>query len=282
MRNRKIFLPALLSIALIFSLILPAPAVGASVTVPLPGNLSISRSTAEGSRLAYTMAPNKPQGRVTLMVAVGEEAQNNRRTLSDAAVQYQLTVGSTEGGSVITPGEGTFTYDEGTMVSLVEEPDRGYNFVNWTGDIATLACQCHSTTITLNGNYHIMANFKEVSTAPTNSTCFIATAAYGTPMARQIQILREFRDKYLLTNPPGRAFMDFYYRVSPPIAKFITEHPSLKPIVRAVLLPAVAMSTIAVNTTPAEKAAIAGLLTLVSAALVVWATRRRHRGSEHT
>jgi len=114
------------------------------------------------------------------------------------------------------------------------------------------------------------------------SWCFIATAAYGTPMAEDIQILREFRDEYLLTNPVGQALVDLYYRVSPPMAEFITEHPSLKPIVRAGLLPAVAMSTIAVNTTPAEKTAIIGLLALASVALAVWATRRRGRGPEYT
>jgi len=112
--------------------------------------------------------------------------------------------------------------------------------------------------------------------------CFIATAAYGTPMAEEIQILREFRDEYLLTNPLGQTLVDLYYRVSPPIAEFITKNPSLKPIVRAGLLPAVVMSTIAVNTTPVEKAAIVGLLVLVSVALAVWATRRRGRGPEHT
>ena len=112
--------------------------------------------------------------------------------------------------------------------------------------------------------------------------CFIATAAYGTPMAEEIQILREFRDEYLLTNPLGQALVGVYYRVSPPIAEFITEHPSLKPIVRAGLLPAVAMSTIAVNTTPAEKTAIVGLLALVSVALAVWAMKRRGRGPEYT
>ncbi|MGA8848455.1 MAG: CFI-box-CTERM domain-containing protein [Dehalococcoidia bacterium] len=112
--------------------------------------------------------------------------------------------------------------------------------------------------------------------------CFIATAAYGTPMAEEVQILREFRDKYLLTNPPGRAFVDFYYRVSPPIAEFITEHPSLKPIVRVGLVPAVVMSAVAVNTTPAEKMAIAGLLVLISVAVAVWATRRRGRGPERS
>ncbi|MGB6872787.1 MAG: X2-like carbohydrate binding domain-containing protein [Dehalococcoidia bacterium] len=112
--------------------------------------------------------------------------------------------------------------------------------------------------------------------------CFIATAAYGTPMAEEIQILREFRDEYLLTNPLGQALVGVYYRVSPPIAEFITEHPSLKPIVRAGLLPVVAMSTVAVNTTPAEKTAIVGLLVLVSVALAVWAMRRRGRGPEYT
>ena len=112
--------------------------------------------------------------------------------------------------------------------------------------------------------------------------CFIATAAYGTPMADEIQILRGFRDEYLLTNPLGQAFVNFYYNFSPPIAEFITEHPALKPIVRVGLLPAVAMSTVAVNTTLSEKIALIGLLVLVSVALAVWTTRRRGRGPEYS
>jgi putative hemolysin len=111
--------------------------------------------------------------------------------------------------------------------------------------------------------------------------CFIATAAYGTPMAKEIQILREFRDEYLLTNPAGQALVHFYYKVSPPVADFIAEHPGLKPIVRAGLAPAIAMSTIAVNTTPGQEAAIVGLVALVCVAVVVWARRRRGRGPEY-
>lgn len=113
------------------------------------------------------------------------------------------------------------------------------------------------------------------------SYCFIATAAYGTPIAEEIGILRQFRDEYLLTNPMGNALVDLYYRVSPPMAEFITAHPSLKPIVRTGLVPAVAMSTVVVNTTPVEKAAIAGLLVLISVTVAVWATRRRDRGPEY-
>ena len=112
------------------------------------------------------------------------------------------------------------------------------------------------------------------------SGCFIATAAYGTTMAQEIEILREFRDEYLLSNSVGQALVGLYYRVSPPMAEFITEHPSLKPIVRVGLLPAVAVSTLVMNTTPVEKMAMIGLLALVSVAVAVRVTRRRGRGSE--
>jgi hypothetical protein len=107
-------------------------------------------------------------------------------------------------------------------------------------------------------------------------TCFIATAVYGED-GDATNILREFRDKYLLTNPVGKALVDLYYRVSPPIAQFLTEHPALQPMVRAMLLPAVALGTIAVNTSPAAQIAILVLL-LASVAVAVWATRRRERG----
>jgi len=188
----------------------------------------------------------------------------------------QLMVSSTRGGSVTTPGEGTFLCPLGADVSLVAEPDEGGQFLKWTGDVNTIAnVYAASTTITMDSPYSIRANFSGAM------RCFIATAAYGTPVAEEIQILREFRDEYLLTSPVGEALVEFYYRVSPPIAEFITEHPSLKPIVRAGLLPAVALSTIAVNTTPVEKMAIVGLLALVSVAVAIWATKRRSRDPEY-
>jgi hypothetical protein len=109
------------------------------------------------------------------------------------------------------------------------------------------------------------------------SSCFIATAAYSTPMAQEIQILRAFKDEYLLTNPLGQAFVDFYYRVSPPIAELLSEHPSLKPLVRTALVPAVAMSAVVTNTTVVEKIAILGLLAFVS---IVFISRRKKEWQE--
>ena len=67
--------------------------------------------------------------------------------------------------------------------------------------------------------------------------CFIATAAYGTPMAEEIDVLRAVRDAYLLPNAPGAAFADTYYRLSPAIADRISESAALSALVRLVLLP---------------------------------------------
>jgi len=79
---------------------------------------------------------------------------------TEAPAQYDLTVDSTAGGSVTTPGEGTFTYDTGAVVDLVATPDTGYQFVNWTGDTSGIAdTSAASTTITMNGDYSITANF---------------------------------------------------------------------------------------------------------------------------
>jgi hypothetical protein len=40
----------------------------------------------------------------------------------------------------------------------------------------------------------------------------------------EVKALREFHERYLLTNPFGQAFVDFYYAHSPPVADFISEH----------------------------------------------------------
>ena len=186
-----------------------------------------------------------------------------------------LMISSTRGGSVINPGEGSSLHELGETVPLQAEPDEGCWFVKWSGDVGTIAnVTAASTTIIVDSPYSIRADFGGAG------GCFIATAAYGTPMAEEIQVLREFRDEYLLPNPVGKALVDFYYKASPPIAEFISEHPGLKPIVRAGLLPAVAMSTIAVNTSPAEKAAIVGLVVLVPVAVVMLSRKRRGKGSE--
>ena len=66
-------------------------------------------------------------------------------------------------------------------------------------------------------------------------SCFIATAAFDSPMAREVVVFREFRDTYLLTSNLGKGFVNFYYYYSPPIAEFIKNKPYLKFLIRAFL-----------------------------------------------
>jgi hypothetical protein len=66
--------------------------------------------------------------------------------------------------------------------------------------------------------------------------CFIATAAYGTPTAKQIDVLREFRDVVLLKSTVGSRFVALYYRLSPPIADFIARSDLLRTLVRELLV----------------------------------------------
>ncbi len=92
--------------------------------------------------------------------------------------------------------------------------------------------------------------------------CFIATAAYGSYEAPYVLILRKIRDRFLVTNRVGKAFVHLYYTYSPPLADIIANHNSLKIVVRIGLLPLVGISWLALKT---------GLLfTLFSLALITF------------
>jgi hypothetical protein len=104
--------------------------------------------------------------------------------------------------------------------------------------------------------------------------CFIATAAYGSYMDSHVDTLRSFRDSRMETNPVGSAFVSAYYALSPPVAEFIDDHPALKPVVRAGLFPATAVSSATVSLTLAQKLSIAMTMLVVSILLVSRVRRR--------
>jgi hypothetical protein len=249
---------------------------------------------------------------------------------------YNLTISSTTGGNVTTPGEGPFTYDEGEVVDLVAEADEDYFFEKWTGGVTTIAnVNAASTNITMPAqNIAVTANFKEVlpsvttqaasgvttdsatlnmnytvgnfssvevcfvykkstdsawsspdwvsksadgtyaksltgldsdteydfkaqlkyndtviegttlqfttdapsTPEPSGGYCFIATAAYGTPTAEQIDVLRTFRDVVLMESTLGSQFVTLYYQLSPPVADFIARSDFLRTLVRELLV----------------------------------------------
>ena len=274
---------------------------------------------------------DNPNGASTFIIMNG-----NYAVTANFVAVYDLTTSSTEGGSVTEPGEGAFAYDEGTEVDLVAEAEEGYRFVEWAGDVGTIAdVYASETTITINGDYSITAELEEVlqlyptattqiaTNITTSSTrlnmsytvgdfsrvqvcfaykkstdsawsyttwmsktadgthaevlteldfnttydfkarvrcgaamvegtvlqfttdtpspsgsgpCFIATAAYGSPTATEIDLLREFRDAVLLKSTVGSQFVALYYQTSPPVADFIAGNEFLTTLVRELLV----------------------------------------------
>jgi PKD repeat protein len=105
--------------------------------------------------------------------------------------------------------------------------------------------------------------------------CFIATAAYGSYFEPQVVVLREFRDRFLLTNGPGRAFVRLYYSYSPPAARFISEHPYLRAITRVVLTPLLYISKFLLYASPFVKLLVLiSILSLFSGAFLRWRAKR--------
>ncbi|MEC4848849.1 MAG: CFI-box-CTERM domain-containing protein [Nitrosarchaeum sp.] len=78
--------------------------------------------------------------------------------------------------------------------------------------------------------------------------CLIATAAYGSELAPQIQQLREIRDNQLLKTESGKLFMnsfnDVYYSFSPVIADYERENPIFKELVKIVITPMISSLSI--------------------------------------
>ncbi len=88
---------------------------------------------------------------------------SDHEVIANFIAQYDLTIYSTVGGKVTTPGEGTSTYDEGAVVELVAEADDGYRFVSWSGDVGSVAdIKAAATSVTMNHNHSITANFEQV------------------------------------------------------------------------------------------------------------------------
>lgn len=112
-----------------------------------------------------------------------------------------------------------------------------------------------------------------------DKSCFIATAAFGSSMAPEVQSFREFRNEFLLTNPLGTAFVKFYYKHSPFYANLISQSPTAKVIVRSVLWPVLFVARASVTYgLGATLFAVSGALALIGAAILQYRRKGEDRG----
>lgn len=106
--------------------------------------------------------------------------------------------------------------------------------------------------------------------------CLIATAAYGSPLEPHVVVLREFRDRYLQRSAAGRAFIQFYYRYSPPVAAVIAEHEWLRLLVRMLLTPLVLAIAFPLRAGVLLAIALSPALGLLRKASISGKTRSQH------
>ncbi len=104
--------------------------------------------------------------------------------------------------------------------------------------------------------------------------CFIATAAFGSPMTRHVQILRDFRDRYLLKSGIGTVLVNLYYKLSPPIADIIAQNGALRLLTRAGLMPIIgaAYLSLYLGVWSTLLLMIAFIITITA---IFWITRRK-------
>ncbi len=84
-----------------------------------------------------------------------------------------------------------------------------------------------------------VSNLVKLNVKRSGTGCFIATAAYGSPMAEEVVLLRTFRDRYLMTHALGRQLIEYYYAYSPFLAGIIEHHDGVKAMTRAAMYPVI-------------------------------------------
>jgi uncharacterized delta-60 repeat protein len=157
--------------------------------------------------------------------------------------QHTLSLSAGSGGTTF-PQPSTYIYDHAARITISADPDDGYNFSEWSGDASGTA---NPLSVFMDSDRSIKANFSAIVIGDVweevkKSPCFVATAAYGSPLHPYVRILRDFRDKFLMSNKLGRSLVSVYYEYSPFIANFFAKHKVLKLIVQVNLLSLVIFS----------------------------------------
>lgn len=213
-------------------------AVNFTVNNPVPAITSLSPSTAYTGGAAFTLTVT---GSNFVNGSVIQLNGSNRTTAFVSATQLQATIPASDITNVTTYSVRVFnatpgggTSNASTLTVIVYVPGSGGG----------------------------------------GGGCFIASAAFGTPLEKHVQILRDFRDRFLLTSSAGQAFVKFYYEVSPPIAGKIAQSEGLRSITRGSLMPFVGMAYLMVTYGVTTTLLLALSLMLMLGA-VVWIIRRK-------
>jgi len=188
-------------------------------------------------------------------------------------IQYALTINAGDGGTT-QPSQGSYDYDCGALVEITANPDKNHEFTGWSGDVPTGYENDNPLIFTINSDISLTASFRSIPFW--ERLCFIATAAYDSPVHPHVRILRDFRDKFLVPNKLGRVLVNLYYTYSPNAAELVTKNKALRIMVRINLLPLVAFSYSMLHLGPIITAVIL-LFIIVLPIVLTWLYQRKAR-----
>jgi hypothetical protein len=160
---------------------------------------------------------------------------------------FSVTASVSGSGGSVSPLSQTAIAFGGTA-SIIITPNSGYSIAGITDNGAAASIANPYVITTMTASHTVVVTFSPPpASGGGGGGCFIATAAFGSYQEEHVRILRQFRDTFLLTNMPGKAFVEWYYRHSPKYAVIIAGRPALRAIARTALLPAYAVAFLSLN-----------------------------------
>ncbi len=199
-----------------------------------------------------------------------------------------------------TPGPDTFDANTFQQLDFSTSDLRDINLLNSSGDLSSyfinnlsngLRYYIRTALVDESGNIGYVlpagsndsivthtAKPDEVIGLLSKNSCFVATAAFGSPYAGPVKILREFRDHILLKAKAGQAFVGWYYQHAPYWAEKIQKHDLIRTGVRAALYPLVGFSWVALKMGAANASMLfATVLLLPFLFFRLWQSRHIYR-----
>jgi hypothetical protein len=176
---------------------------------------------------------------------------------------------------------GTISYESSSNTAVFAPVNSLSSSTVYTATISSTVQDTNGDTMTAPFNWSFTTSSTTPSTPSGQSSaaaggggsgggCFIATAAYGSPLEKHVMILRNFRDTHLLTNAPGRMFVEFYYKNSPPLARKIADNNVFRFFVRLLLLPLIIFANATLQFGMAQTCAFLMIIGMFSLAITVY------------
>jgi hypothetical protein len=210
------------------------PMFGASVSIQVDdpgGNVALIQLVSSDQSGSYSyqwsLPANSAQGQYVIYASASKPGYGNGQNQASFAVTASTTLASTS----TTPS----STSSSTTTSSTTTP------LTTTSTTSPLTTSLTQTTSSSTYDTTTLSLSSTVTNSPPQ--CLIATATYGSALAPEVTLLRDFRDSEILQTSAGRSFMlvfnAFYYSFSPGVASYITAHSSIRDGMKVLLYPLV-------------------------------------------